>query len=410
MRRKPAHCSKARGPRRAHREQLLAAAEGALVVAVRDDRLGERRPEPRDVREQRRRGGVEVDADRVHRVLDHRLQRPAEPVLVDVVLVLADADRLRLDLDQLGQRVLQPPRDRDGAAQRDVEVRETPSPPAPRPNRPRRRPRRRSPSSASAPGSSGQQLGDQPLGLAARRAVADGDELDPVAARSAPASAACAPRTSFLRLERIDRVGREQLAGRVDHRDLHARCGRPDRAPSSRAHPAGAASSRSLRLRAKTRIASSCARSRSVAHQVEHHRAARASPARPSAPTPSASGRRAASPGDAERCLDHRLDPRQAVAGSGPMSRVSTPSFAPRIIAERPVARHARPLLAMGEVVGELRALLLLALHHPRASRRPSRCRKAAQPAEQRGVLARAARSGCRGRRPAPPSRRAPRR
>jgi hypothetical protein len=33
------------------------------------------------------------------------------------VLVLADADRLRIDLDQLGQRVLQPPRDRHRAAQ-----------------------------------------------------------------------------------------------------------------------------------------------------------------------------------------------------------------------------------------------------------------------------------------------------
>jgi hypothetical protein len=32
-------------------------------------------------------------------------------VLVDVVLVLADADRFRFDLDELGQRILQPPRD-----------------------------------------------------------------------------------------------------------------------------------------------------------------------------------------------------------------------------------------------------------------------------------------------------------
>ena len=44
--------------------------------------------------------------------------------LADVVLVLADADRLRIDAHQLGERVLQPARDRDGAAQRDVEVRE----------------------------------------------------------------------------------------------------------------------------------------------------------------------------------------------------------------------------------------------------------------------------------------------
>ncbi len=43
-------------------------------------------------------------------------------MLVYVVLVLPDADRLRLDLDELGQRVLQPPGDPDRAAQRNVEV------------------------------------------------------------------------------------------------------------------------------------------------------------------------------------------------------------------------------------------------------------------------------------------------
>ena len=42
--------------------------------------------------------------------------------LVDVVLVLADADRLRIDPHELGERILQPPRDRDRAAQRHVEV------------------------------------------------------------------------------------------------------------------------------------------------------------------------------------------------------------------------------------------------------------------------------------------------
>ena len=42
----------------------------------------------------------------------------------DVVLVLADADALGVDLHQLGQRVLQAARDRDGAAHGDVEVRE----------------------------------------------------------------------------------------------------------------------------------------------------------------------------------------------------------------------------------------------------------------------------------------------
>ena len=42
--------------------------------------------------------------------------------LADVVLILADADRLRLDAHELGERILQPARDRDRAAQRDVEI------------------------------------------------------------------------------------------------------------------------------------------------------------------------------------------------------------------------------------------------------------------------------------------------
>ena len=76
----------------------------------------------RHAREQRRRRGVDVDADRVHAVLDDGVERARQLALVDVVLVLADADRLRLDLHQFGQRILQAARDRHRAAQRHVEV------------------------------------------------------------------------------------------------------------------------------------------------------------------------------------------------------------------------------------------------------------------------------------------------
>ena len=109
-------------PEARHLEQVLPAGEGTGRIAMRDDGLGQRRAKARNPRQQRRRGGVEIDADGVDRVLDHRFQRTAEPVLVDIMLVLADADRFRLDLDQFGQRILQAPRDRHRAAQRHVEA------------------------------------------------------------------------------------------------------------------------------------------------------------------------------------------------------------------------------------------------------------------------------------------------
>ena len=78
--------------------------EGAVLVAEGDDVGGKRLIEARHVRQQRRRGRVDVDADRVDAILDHRIERARETALVDVVLILPDADGLGLDLDELGQR------------------------------------------------------------------------------------------------------------------------------------------------------------------------------------------------------------------------------------------------------------------------------------------------------------------
>ena len=59
---------------------------------------------------------------RVDAVLDHGVERARQLELAEIVLVLADADRLRIDLHQLGQRILQPARDRHRAAQGHVEA------------------------------------------------------------------------------------------------------------------------------------------------------------------------------------------------------------------------------------------------------------------------------------------------
>ncbi|GCC48968.1 hypothetical protein chiPu_0032975, partial [Chiloscyllium punctatum] len=109
-------------PEPRHVLQRLARLERAVGVAVLHDALRQSSADTRHAREQRHRGGVGIDADRVHAVLHHGIERTRELGLAEIVLVLADADRLRIDFDQLGQRILQAPRDRDRAANGDVEV------------------------------------------------------------------------------------------------------------------------------------------------------------------------------------------------------------------------------------------------------------------------------------------------
>ena len=112
------------GPESAHFQQLLTMLESAVLVAVGDDVLGQGLGEAGNPVEQRDRGGIHIHPDRVHSILDHRIEPAGQLALADVVLVLADTYALGLDLDQLGQRILQPAGDGDGATNGDVEIRE----------------------------------------------------------------------------------------------------------------------------------------------------------------------------------------------------------------------------------------------------------------------------------------------
>ena len=102
--------------------QLLAALERAVVLAVLDQVAGHQLVQAGDVAQQRHAGRVQVHADGVDARLDDAFQRLAQLLGVDVVLVQADADVLRVDLDQFAERVLQAAADGDGAAQGGVEV------------------------------------------------------------------------------------------------------------------------------------------------------------------------------------------------------------------------------------------------------------------------------------------------
>ncbi|SHU20072.1 Uncharacterised protein [Mycobacteroides abscessus subsp. abscessus] len=208
-------------------EQAGAAAEWPGLVTVRHDRLGERFGHAGDLGQQRHRGRVEVDADGVHGVLDHRVEAAGQGSGRHVVLVLADTDGLRLDLDEFGERVLQATGDRDRAAQRDVQLGQLVS------GIGRRRVHRgarltdhglgRQPLGAGR--TRGLEVGDefgcQRVGFAGCGAVTDGDQFD-VVPRDEGGQRRLGVVPFVLGLMRVDGAGVDDLAGTVHHRDLHA--------------------------------------------------------------------------------------------------------------------------------------------------------------------------------------------
>ena len=206
------------GAETGHLHQLLAGPEGPLGVAAGHDRGGQAGGDAGDPGQQRLGGGVQVDADRVHAVLDHGVQRVRQLALGDVMLVLADADGLRVDLDQLGQGVLEPAGDGYGTAQRDVKLREFGRGVGGR---------RVNAGAGLRDHDLGQlelgvpldQVRGQPVGLPRGGAVADGDELRVVLMRE-PGQGIEGFVPLTVRLVRVDGRGRGHLAGPVGHRDL----------------------------------------------------------------------------------------------------------------------------------------------------------------------------------------------
>ena len=95
--------------------------EQAVVIAIRNDVLSKLVADTRNVFQQIDRCGIEIHADAVHTRFHNRRKAFLQFLLIDIVLILADADRFRIRLHQFGQRILQPARNRNRAAHRDIQ-------------------------------------------------------------------------------------------------------------------------------------------------------------------------------------------------------------------------------------------------------------------------------------------------
>ncbi|OIQ69300.1 hypothetical protein GALL_491010 [mine drainage metagenome] len=202
-----------------HRFERFAVGERVDLVTLQHDLLGDASAQASHPRQQRRRGGVEIDADAVDAVLHDGIELARQRSLVDVMLILADADALGVDLHQFGQRVLHPAGDGHRPAQAHVQIGKFPAGQGACGIH-------RSPGFAhcqfvqAGVVRHAQQFGGELVGLAAGSAVADGNELHAVPPYQRGQGGERSLHVA-ARLEGIDGCGVEQLAGGIDHRHLH---------------------------------------------------------------------------------------------------------------------------------------------------------------------------------------------
>jgi hypothetical protein len=112
------------GPEPRHLLENRAGAKRTVRLTVNNNAVRQSFADAGDSRQQGRGRRVDVNPHGVDAILDHRIDRPRKFVFAEIVLILADADRLRINLDQLSQRVLKPPGDRDRSAQGHVQPRQ----------------------------------------------------------------------------------------------------------------------------------------------------------------------------------------------------------------------------------------------------------------------------------------------
>ena len=94
------------GTQTRHVLQIGTRRKAAALITQRDDGLRQSGTDAGHVAQQRRRCGIHLDAHPVHATFHDIVETLFESRLIHVVLILADADAFRIDLHQLGQRIL----------------------------------------------------------------------------------------------------------------------------------------------------------------------------------------------------------------------------------------------------------------------------------------------------------------
>ena len=97
-------------------QQRLTVSKSTVRVTVGDDRLRLRPGQARHAAQQRGGRRIQIHAHGVHAVFHHGIQFTCQFRLVHIVLILPHADRLRVNLHQFRQGILQTPSDRHRTA------------------------------------------------------------------------------------------------------------------------------------------------------------------------------------------------------------------------------------------------------------------------------------------------------
>src|SRR6516225_9847481 len=113
-----------KGPSRGTFFEIRPVAKRTGPLTVSDKAAGQSFADPRDSRQRRRRGSVDVNTHGVDTILYHRIEGARKFVFAKIMLILAHADRLGINFGQFGERVLKPPCDRHCSSQGFVQVRQ----------------------------------------------------------------------------------------------------------------------------------------------------------------------------------------------------------------------------------------------------------------------------------------------